>query len=259
MPYAPVNGIELFYEVEGSGIPVVLCHGVGGNHLSWWQQVPVLAQRYTCVILDQRGFCNTKLPEGGPYAEAFADDVLGLLDHLELREPTFLVGQSMGGRTTLDFARRYPERTRGIVLADTLANLRSPALDTARREASEAVGADRLRAALSETTWRERPDLGFLYKLIRGYNKPRPKTFYWKNNVPGATAADLDGFAIPALFIAGAEDRIAPPSAIRMGYEMFPSARWLEVPGAGHSVYFEKPDVFNAALLDFFSEYETGR
>ena len=259
MPYAPVNGTEIFYEVEGSGIPVVLCHGVGGNHLSWWQQAPVLAQRYTCVILDQRGFCNTKLPEDGPYAEAFADDILGLLDHLGLREPAFLVGQSMGGRTVLGFAQRYPQRTRGIVLADTLANLRSPTLDTARREASQAVGADRLRAALSERTWRERPDLGFLYKLIRGYNKPRPKTFYWKNNVPGVTAADLADFAIPALFIAGAEDRITPPAAIRMGYEMFPYARWLGVPGAGHSVYFEKPGVFNAALLAFFTEHSGSR
>ena len=111
MPYAPVNGTEIFYEVEGSGIPVVLCHGVGGNHLSWWQQAPVLAQRYACVILDQRGFCNTKLPEDGPYAEAFADDILGLLDHLGLREPAFLVGQSMGGRTVLGFAQRYPQRT----------------------------------------------------------------------------------------------------------------------------------------------------
>ncbi len=256
MPYAPVNGIEVFYEIEGAGLPVVLCHGVGGNHLSWWQQVPVLAQRYTCVVLDQRGFLNTKLPEEGPYAEAFADDVVGLLDHLGLREPAFLVGQSMGGRTILNFARRYPKRTRAIVMADTLSNLRAPDLDTARREASEAVGAHRLRAALSGETWRDRPDLGFLYKLIKGQNGPRPKKFYWQDNVPGTTITDLVKFDKPVMFIVGAEDRIAPPFAVRMAYNMFPAARWLEVPGAGHSVYFEKPDVFNAALLDFFAEHE---
>ena len=256
MPYAPINGIELFYEIEGSGIPVVLCHGVGGNHLSWWQQVPTLARRYACVILDQRGFLNTKLPEDGPYAEAFADDVLGLLDHLGLSEPAFLVGQSMGGRTILSFARRYPERTRGIVMADTLSNLRSPELDVARREASEAVGADRLSAALAQSTWRERPELGFLFKLVRGHNKPRPKRFYLRDNVPGTTTSDLASFDKPVMFIVGAEDRIAPPRAVRMAYEMFPQARWLEVPGAGHSVYFEKPSLFNSALLEFFAEHE---
>lgn len=255
MPYASVNGIDLFYEVEGSGVPVVLCHGVGGNHLSWWQQVPILAGRYTCVIMDQRGFLNTKLPEEGPYAEAFADDILGLLDHLGLHEPAFLVGQSMGGRTILSFALRYPERTRGIVMADTISNLRSSELDLARRKASEAVGADRLQAALAEGTWRERPDLGFLYKLIRGHNKPRPKKFYWKDNVPGTTAEDLTDFDKPVMFIVGAEDRIVPPSTVRMAYEMFPDAHWLEVPGTGHSVYFEKPQVFNVAILEFFRQY----
>ena len=74
--------------------------------------------------------------------------------------------------------------------------------------------------------------------------------------MPGTTITDLVKFDKPVMFIVGAEDRIAPPFAVRMAYNMFPAARWLEVPGAGHSVYFEKPDVFNAALLDFFAEHE---
>src|SRR5438094_6559471 len=56
MPKAPVNGIELYYEVHGNGPAVVFAHGAGGNHLSWWQQVPVLARQYRCISFDHRGF-----------------------------------------------------------------------------------------------------------------------------------------------------------------------------------------------------------
>ena len=56
MPLADVNGTELYYEVHGSGPPLVLAHGVGGNHGIWWQQLPYLSQWYTVVTFDHRGF-----------------------------------------------------------------------------------------------------------------------------------------------------------------------------------------------------------
>ncbi len=66
MPYAAVNGIELYYERHGNeGAPaVVFLHGAGGNHISWWQQVPRFIDRYHCVTIDHRGFGNTADPRG---------------------------------------------------------------------------------------------------------------------------------------------------------------------------------------------------
>ena len=56
MPYAAINGIELYYESHGKGVPVVFAHGAGGNHLSWWQQIPVFARRFRCITFDHRAF-----------------------------------------------------------------------------------------------------------------------------------------------------------------------------------------------------------
>ena len=65
MPFLPVNGIELYYEVHGEGPAIVFCHGAGGNHLSWWQQVPVFAQRFRCITYDSRAFGLSRDAEGG--------------------------------------------------------------------------------------------------------------------------------------------------------------------------------------------------
>jgi len=72
MPKAQINGIELYYEVHGNGPAVVCAHGAGGNHLSWWQQVPVLTPRYRCVIFDHRGFGQSLDSPNGPALSTWA-------------------------------------------------------------------------------------------------------------------------------------------------------------------------------------------
>ena len=73
---------NLYYEVTGSGPALLFAHGLGGNHLSWWQQVPVFAERYRCITADQRGFGQSPDVAGGPGPDALAPDALALLDHL---------------------------------------------------------------------------------------------------------------------------------------------------------------------------------
>jgi pimeloyl-ACP methyl ester carboxylesterase len=95
MPKAQINGITLYYEVHGQGPAVVFAHGAGGNHLSWWQQVPVLARQYRCISFDHRGFGQSLDAPNGPGSQAFVEDLKGLLDYLEI-ERASLVAQSMG-------------------------------------------------------------------------------------------------------------------------------------------------------------------
>ena len=118
MPKAPINGMELYYETAGEGPAVVFAHGRGGNHLSWWQQVPVFSKSYRCITFDQRGFGQSFNPPDMPGREAFVEDLRALLDYLGISE-TFLVAQSLGGLTCLGFALANPHRTKGLVLADT--------------------------------------------------------------------------------------------------------------------------------------------
>jgi 3-oxoadipate enol-lactonase len=97
MPFMVTDGFRLYYEDTGGASPAVLfLHGAGGNHLSWWQQVPAFAEEYRCVTVDQRGFGRSPDLPGGPGVEALAGDALALLDHLGLARAA-VVAQSMGG------------------------------------------------------------------------------------------------------------------------------------------------------------------
>src|SRR5258708_37684567 len=105
MPFANVPGTSLYYEVHPanshSALPaLVFAHGAGGNHLSWWQQVPHFMDRYTCLVFDHRGYGRSVDTADRPGGARFVDDLRALLDHLEIQSAT-LVAQSMGGWTSL--------------------------------------------------------------------------------------------------------------------------------------------------------------
>ena len=113
-----LGDFDLYYEVHGEGPPVVFAHGVGGTHLSWWQQIPAMSDHFQCVTFDHRGFGYSRDVGDHPGSEAFIDDLHALLDHLGI-DRVGLIGQSMGGRTVLGFASAYPERVSALILCDT--------------------------------------------------------------------------------------------------------------------------------------------
>src|SRR5260370_40575770 len=123
MPTARINGVDLYYEIHGAGTAVVLSHGVGSNHLRWSQQVAVWSKHFQVITFDHRGFGFSRDDGRGP--PAFVDDLIGLLDHLEIRR-TALVGQSMGGTTVAGVAARQPERISALVLSSSSAGLVAP-------------------------------------------------------------------------------------------------------------------------------------
>jgi 3-oxoadipate enol-lactonase len=252
VPTARVNGIDLYYEMEGDGPVVIFCHGVGGNHLSWWQQVPEFSRRFRCITFDHRGFALSPNPDGVG-AEAFSTDLEQLLDHLGVGE-AFLVGQSMGGRTVLNFAKGFPHRAKAIVMAGSVANIRTPELDRMRREVSQGIP-DRSEAALGRRMWQERPQMGYLYKLVRQRNPARPKQFLWQDNKNGTSPKELAALNTPTLLLVGDEDRICPPHLVEHVHPHFDNARLMRVPEAGHSVYFERPEIFNSTVIGFFEQY----
>ena len=96
MPFLTVGGCDLYYETHGTGPALVFAHGLGGNHLSWWQQIPHFRDRYTCVTFSHRGFGLSRDAPGGPGPDAFVDDLAALIEHLGPADVR-LVAQSMGG------------------------------------------------------------------------------------------------------------------------------------------------------------------
>jgi 3-oxoadipate enol-lactonase len=114
----------LYYERVGAGAPIVFLHGLGGNHLSWWQQVPYFMRSFECVTVDQRGFGLSPDPDG-LFNRAHASDLGALLDHLKI-DKAVLIGQSMGGWTIVGYALEHPERVAAMVMADTPGGIFTP-------------------------------------------------------------------------------------------------------------------------------------
>ena len=102
------NGAEIYYEVAGEGPAVIFAHGLGGNHLSWWQQIAHFAPKYTCVAFAHRGFPPSSPVPGKSAPDSYADDLAALIQELELKDVA-LVAQSMGGWTCLEYALREPK------------------------------------------------------------------------------------------------------------------------------------------------------
>jgi pimeloyl-ACP methyl ester carboxylesterase len=256
MPWVSINGIRLYYQVQGRGPALVFAHGAGGNHLSWWQQVPFFATRYRCVVFDHRAFGRTIDAEGGPGRRAFADDLRALLDHLDI-ERAAIVAQSMGGRTAVGFSYRNPGRVAALVLAGTTGGAVTDDVRAAQEEHRRTpLGRRTLyQRAIAPRLREERPDLAHLYRLIARFNPPRPKDFLAP--IPGyrgSSAEFLAGLGVPILFLVGGEDSITPPDIVRLCHEAVAGSQYDVIAEAGHSAYFERATAFNERVLRFLEE-----
>ncbi len=253
MPYAKINGTELYYEVHGSGAPVVLAHGGASNHISWYRQVVGLRDRYTVVTYDQRGFGFTE--ENGDFAATAFDDLLGLFDHLGF-EQAALLGQSLGGVVVAGFTSRHPERVRALVLSSTPAGL----VDTGRKapdpDAPQPSYTELARGMVSQDEFAKRsPEVHFLTEEIIGMNTrvvPRRLngTFHARNDIAPIVEA-----GIPVLLINGEDDPRGTTGHMEKIRDQIPGSRLVIVPGGGHLVYLENPEPYNAHVLEFLAEH----
>jgi 3-oxoadipate enol-lactonase len=247
MPRARLNGADLYYEEHGSGPALVFVHGGGGNHLSWWQQVPVFSPRYRCVTYDQRGFGSSG-PAGTGDPDVLAEDLLALLDHLSI-ESACLVAQSLGGWAAWGVAARQPRRVRALLMADTPGGVPAPAAEQWFLGMQSRLGTEApLARAIGDQLARHRPELAFLYWQIQGLNPPLAPAAGGEMLRKLARRVAAPGFSAPTLFVVGEQDEMIAPEVIAGAAAAVPGARLLGVPDAGHSVYFERPDVFNEAL-----------
>ncbi len=256
MPFVPVSGIRLYYQARGQGPALLFAHGAGGNHMSWWQQVPHFSRQFRCVVFDHRGFGRSPDEPHGPGRRAFADDVRALLDRLNV-DGVAIVAQSMGGRTAVGFAVRNPGRVRALVLAGTTGGAVNDEIRRAQEVHRRSPQGRRSLAqrAVSPRLRRERPELAYLYGLIGRLNPPRRRDFLAP--VPGyrgSSARALADLCIPILFLVGEEDAVTPPDILRMAHQQVPGSEFDVIEGAGHSAYFERAEAFNRRVLRFLEE-----
>jgi pimeloyl-ACP methyl ester carboxylesterase len=252
----PSDGERIYWESVGEGEPaLVLCHGAGGNHAVWFQQVPAFGRARRVVSWDHRGFGRSTARSGPTRPELALRDVAAVLDAAGVSGPIDLVGQSMGGWTALGFALAEPARVRRLVLADTPGGIMTPELVTALRALGATSGAAPdalgLHPALGAGLVARDPARAYLYQMLGGFGEPEvakiaPALF-------GTVVSDerLAALAGRVLFVVGSEDALFPPAAIRASAAKVPGARIVEIADAGHSPYFEQPEAWNRAVAAF--------
>jgi 3-oxoadipate enol-lactonase len=261
--YLQRPGCKIYYEIAGSGPAIIFVHGLGSNHITWWQQVPYFADRYTCITFSHRGFPPSS-EIGVPDPNEFSADLASLIEHLQLPDVR-LIAQSMGGWTSLEYVLTNPDhKVRALVLASTCGTIHKPSVplpepqrlaDWTRRAA--AARADMARRGISppagERMAREQPMLHFLYWAIanasRAFDREELRTRL--EAISTRPAGVLHGLSTPTLFIVGGEDTTYPFFLSEALAGLMPKAKLNLVPESGHSAYFQRADTFNE-LVDRF-------
>ena len=262
MPKIHVNGINLFYEVEGAGEPLLLIYGLAGRGNNWKFQVEALSSHFQVITFDNRGVGETDQPEE-PYSLAgMADDAAGLLDHLGI-ESANVFGISMGGMVAQEFALRHPQRVRKLVLGCTHPGIRhcvpSPVWVTEifkglPGKPREQVVRECTPINYSPHTQQHRPEL--IESLISLFVDNRQRLHAYNNQLGAIWGFDvfdqLPQITAPTLVMTGKDDVLVPPRNSKIIAERIPNARLMEFADAGHLFFIEKAEEVNQTLLEFF-------
>ena len=259
---ALINGINLVYEDAGSGPAVLLIHGFPLCRKMWrpqWNKLPLSG--YRVIAPDLRGFGESDAPDGPYDMGLYADDLVGLMDHLEI-EKAVIGGMSMGGYVLFNLLERYPERVRGAMFITTRANADD-----------EAGKARRLQLANDVRKFGPQVVADSFEKLLfaPGTQDERPKlmeeVYGWMVNTSSAGLAGgllamrerkdysplLGSFKVPALAIGAEQDQAAPPATSRAIAAGIPGCRLAIIPATGHLANLEDVKAFNAPVLDFMA------
>ena len=258
MAFMVKDGFRMYYEDTGGPGPAVLfLHGAGGNHLSWWQQVPVVADEYRCIVADQRGFGQSPEAVGGPGPAALPGDALALLDHLGIARAA-IVAQSMGGWAAAGAVVQARERLWAVVMANTVGHLTNPDI-AALRERLAAGSPPRppvlWHAALGETFRKEQPVRSYLYAQISGLNPALPPDFRERMQRQTTPVELYAAAAVPTLFLTSDEDGLIWPELSETVHHHVPGSAFVRVEAAGHSTYFERPGRFNREVCAFLATH----
>lgn len=244
------DGEKIYAEATGDGEPIVLCHGLGGNHAIWWRQVGTFAERYYVITWDQRGFGNSTAHSGRTGIDEAAGDLIAVLDALQIRR-AHLVGQSMGAFVALRAALNHSDRAISLVLSTTLAGA-----DPSHTRALQAAVPDRPRRdrhpVVSADFSRSEPDLVVLYNLISSFGTKPPVAEMLEAMASHRFGdEELAALALPTLFLAAANDQLCPPSVMKTAAARIHGSVVDVLPDASHSVYYEQPGTWTDAVLKF--------
>ena len=275
MPMASVKDIQLYYEITGSGYPLLLSHEFAGDCRSWEPQVRYFSRRYQVITYNARGYPPSDVPtDPTAYSQQQAvEDIVQLMRHLQLSQ-AHIVGLSMGGYAVLHFGLLYPALARSLVVAGCGYGSVSGERQKFQHDAAqvaEQLDRDGMRPMAEVYSkgptrvqfedkdprgWREFADqlaehsaLGAALTM-RGVQGERPSVYELE--------VQMRRLQVPTLIVTGDEDEPCLEPALFMK-RTIPTAGLAVIPKSGHTINLEEPDAFNRAVSDFLTAVEAGK
>ena len=276
MPHATANdGVRLYFEETGAGIPVIFVHEFAGDFRSWEPQLRHFGQRYRAIAFNARGYPPSDVPEEPKsYSQnRAADDIAAVLDHLSV-DRAHVVGLSMGGFSTLHFGFRHAPRARSLMVGGC-----GYGADPAKREDFRAEGANIVEFIRGQgmQVFAERYAFGptrvqLQNKDIRGFAEF--KRMLAEHSAVGSANTQLGvqrerpslydltdqmkALRVPTLVLTGDEDWPCLLPSVLMKQNI-PTAALAMMPNCGHAINIEDPDNFNRLVGDFLAQVDAGR
>ncbi len=253
---AQVNDITLAFNDQGTGLPLVLLHAFPLNRSMWEDQEKALSSQFRVITIDLRGHGESDAPLWHYTLNQAADDIRGLLDHLSIKQAVF-IGLSMGGYISFAFYRKYAERVKALVLADTRAQAdtedgkraRFEMAQIAYKQGARAIADIMVPKLLSPTTIQTRPEL---VQRVRAMIEGNQVSGIAGDLMAMAERADsqplLPRISCPTQIIVGERDIPTPLSDAQLMADRIPNASLAVMPGAGHLSNLEQPELFSEAI-----------
>jgi 3-oxoadipate enol-lactonase len=255
-----IGDVDLYYELHGAGKETIaFVNGIAMTVESWLPQRRHFSREYRCLLHDTRGQLRSAKPEIDYSMQMHADDMKGLLDHLGLTR-VHLVGTSYGSEIAMILAYTYPELVKsltvitGVSKADALARAGTESWALAAGHdgtsfyrcmlpwafSSEFIDSNQEALDQREQAMRRLPREYFdaFIRLVKAFTELD-------------ITAELGRITCPTLVISAELDIIKPPRLGRIIHEQIPGSEMVVIPGAGHAVVVEKPDLVNDIVHGF--------
>ena len=261
MATAIINKSEIYYEIHGSGKPLVLIAGLASDSQSWLPIIPELSKKYKVVVFDNRGVGRTKPMDAVISITQMADDCVGLIKHLGFSNVN-LLGHSMGGMVAMDAAIRYPGIVSSLILAATSSvnSVRNANLFTdwvtylEEGMSTELWFRNMFYWIFSKKFFENEELLNATVKMAIDYPYPQSKTAFANqiNSIRNFNlTADILSVKAKTLVLGGEEDLLFSPDEVYNNLKSIQGAKFSFIEGAAHSVFMEKPTEFVKVVNDF--------
>lgn len=262
--FTEINDSRIYYEIKGTGEPLVLIHGWSFDSRSWDDQFDIFSKEYRVLRYDLRGFGKSALPDTGK-RYSHTDDLFSLLDYLDIKR-AHILGHSFGGKIAFDYVFKYPERTISLILPDAAMDV--PELEvpeevrtwirdtwkTGREKSVEEAKKIWMNGPPFKPAMNNSRSVSKVSQMIKEYSG-----WHWINNDPcnypkPFPPEHLNLIKVPTLILAGELNPKIYHDWADIQNKYITNSQKEIIPNAGHALNIENPDKFNALVLKFLSE-----